>query len=1044
MKNNRILICFVYLALLMPAFLWGQFGKNKVQYEQFEWNYIQSAHFDIFYTDDNKALAEFAATEAEKAYMSIKQLLNWPLQKRYTVIVYDSHNAFQQTNVIYEYMPEGVGGVTELFKNRVVVPFDGSYRDLRHVLHHELVHAVMNDMYYGGNIQSLVSGSVTLQIPGWLAEGTCEYESLRWDVQTDMFMRDYAFNGNFVPMEYLSGYYTYKAGQSIFRFIDEVYGYEKLTEFYTSLKSTHNVNRSIQRVFKMDSEELNKAWYQYLKKEFWPDIELADQISKMAVQLTDHIELGNSQNVSPAISPSGSEIIFMSDRNGYADIFKMKVEDGSEVKKIVGGQRKASLEELKWLSPGISWSSDSKHFVFAAKSGRYDALIIVNSKTKRQRVIPMKELKGVFSAAWHPKKDIIAFEGNTGTQSDIFIYDIRKKTLVNLTNDSHADKNPAWSPDGKKLIYVSERERISHYYPERHPMQYDLYEIDLNSRVKRELTHTDWDENYPVYDPNGRGILFVSDESGIQNIYVKKWNHDPYPISNILGGIYHLDLDRKGQTLVFSAFEKGGWDIYRMSKPFEKPPLTLKKTNFRQTEQTLHTNPRTAPPSLIKNQADSSGSRATIHQTPQAEINENYNKFVFMPQYRDGISSAASADTVQLDSVTIMTAEGDYFDYKYKTKFSLDLVDSQMGYSTFYGFQGMAAFLFSDVLGDHQIAISTELYIDLKNSDYALSYYYLKRRTNFGFSYFNYSDHYYTYYMGGIAITHYRNYGMDFVASYPLNRYQRFDYNQSYFVASRELLNAGDFENPTAFNYSINTAISSFSYVFDNVLWSYTAPMDGMRYRLQYDYVPSLGEQSPTFNTLSLDFRKYWKVDFDYHFMARASAGTSWGKNQQNFMIGGIDNWLNYRYNPEAPIFGSSSGNFTDQMDVYYFSRFITPVRGVRYFEKSGGNYFLFNFELRYPFIEYARLRFPLPINLYQVRGVWFTDIGSAWSGKLQPYRENGILPFGNHYEDLVSSTGFGLRIFLGYFLLRTDIAWEYDGNGFSKPRYLFSIGGDL
>ena len=220
--------------------------------------------------------------------------------------------------------------------------------------------------------------------------------------------------------------------------------------------------------------------------------------------------------------------------------------------------------------------------------------------------------------------------------------------------------------------------------------------------------------------------------------------------------------------------------------------------------------------------------------------------------------------------------------------------------------------------------------------------------------------------------------------------------------------------------------------------------MDGMRYRLQYDYVPKLNTISPTFNTLSFDFRKYWKVDFDYHFLARLSTGTSWGKNPQNFMIGGIDNWLNYRYNPDAPIFGNSSGNFTDQMDIYYFSRFITPVRGVRYFEKSGGNYFLLNFELRYPFIEYARLRFPLPINLYQVRGVWFTDIGAAWSGKLQPYREQGILPFGNHYEDMVSSTGFGLRIFLGYFLLRTDLAWEYDGSGFSKPRYLFSIGGDL
>jgi len=47
-------------------------------------------------------------------------------------------------------------------------------------------------------------------------------------------------------------------------------------------------------------------------------------------------------------------------------------------------------------------------------------------------------------------------------------------------------------------------------------------------------------------------------------------------------------------------------------------------------------------------------------------------------------------------------------------------------------------------------------------------------------------------------------------------------------------------------------------------------------------------------------------------------------------------------------------------------------------------------------------------------------------------------------YQDLLVSTGMGIRIYLGYFLLRIDTAWEYDGQGFSKPRYLFSLGGDF
>ena len=63
-------------------------------------------------------------------------------------------NEFQQNNVVSVYMQEGILGVTELYKNRVVMPFEGDYQEFRNTLHHELVHAMINDMVYGGRIQN--------------------------------------------------------------------------------------------------------------------------------------------------------------------------------------------------------------------------------------------------------------------------------------------------------------------------------------------------------------------------------------------------------------------------------------------------------------------------------------------------------------------------------------------------------------------------------------------------------------------------------------------------------------------------------------------------------------------------------------------------------------------------------------------------------------------------------------------------------------------------------------------------------------------------
>ncbi|MCK7523337.1 MAG: hypothetical protein MZV64_39630 [Ignavibacteriales bacterium] len=75
-------------------------------------------------------------------------------------------------------------------RTELLVQFTGSYKQYRHLIHHELVHAVMNDMFYGGSIQNIISNNITLQFPLWFSEGLAEYEALGWDVDTDMFIRD--------------------------------------------------------------------------------------------------------------------------------------------------------------------------------------------------------------------------------------------------------------------------------------------------------------------------------------------------------------------------------------------------------------------------------------------------------------------------------------------------------------------------------------------------------------------------------------------------------------------------------------------------------------------------------------------------------------------------------------------------------------------------------------------------------------------------------------------------------------------------------------
>ena len=109
MKNktgirNPIFIIYLWVVLLFsvhPVFP-QYFGKNKVQYKKFHWEFVQSRHFDVYYYDDNKELAEFAADVAESSYVSLKTNFRYEIEKRIPILIYNGHNDFSQTNVTSE------------------------------------------------------------------------------------------------------------------------------------------------------------------------------------------------------------------------------------------------------------------------------------------------------------------------------------------------------------------------------------------------------------------------------------------------------------------------------------------------------------------------------------------------------------------------------------------------------------------------------------------------------------------------------------------------------------------------------------------------------------------------------------------------------------------------------------------------------------------------------------------------------------------------------------------------------------------------------
>ncbi|MEO8167879.1 MAG: DPP IV N-terminal domain-containing protein, partial [bacterium] len=594
MKARRLLLGLVLLAGLMPAFLFSQdasFGKNKVQYSKFNWFYIQTDHFDIYFSDGGEQLAEFTAAVAETAYASISKSFRYQLVNRVPIIVANSHNDFQQNNVVNEYLDEGIGGVTELFKNRVLVPFEGNYKMFRHVIHHELVHAVVNDMFYGGSIQSIIANNITLQLPLWFNEGIAEYEAQKWETDSDMFLRDATVHEYLPSISRLNGYFAYRGGQSLWWYIATKYGQQKIGDILNRIKSTRNVEAGFRGALGLGFEELNDRWQKEMKVLYWPDVAKREEPADYARRLTDHKKDGNFYNTSPALSPQGDRLAFISDRSDYLDVFTMSTIDGKIEDKIIDGQTTNDFEELKLLTPRLTWSPDGKKIALAAKAGEQDAILIVDMETGEREKLTF-DLNAIYSVDWSPKGDKLAFVGNKLAQSDIYVYDMVSKKLTNLTDDIFSDSDPSWSQDGNTVFFASDRGEnlrgktadMLHYdYSER-----DLYRKNIETgSMERLLDWQNSDEGSVVASPDGKKILFVSDKNGINNIYeLNLETHATRPITNSLSGVYQLSLSHDGSKLAFASLNYAGFDLFLMRNPFERdlkvPELEL--TEFFKTK----------------------------------------------------------------------------------------------------------------------------------------------------------------------------------------------------------------------------------------------------------------------------------------------------------------------------------------------------------------------------------------------------------------------------------------------------------------------------
>ena len=993
----------------------GYFGQNQVQYDRFKWSVIETEHFLVYYYPEERRASMDAARMAERAYARLSRVLDHQFREKKPIMLFASRTDFGQNNVTGD-LGEGTGGVTEALRHRMLLNFTGDYRSFEHVMAHEMVHAFQYDIFARGRAGSGLQNLAANFPPLWFAEGMAEYLSLGpSDANTNAWMRDAAMNGKLPTAKLMTQrpdvFFPYRFGHAFWTFVGKRWGDESIGQIMNAVP-TVGVERAFKRELGVALEDLADEWKESLQNEHLPQIAALERPRKFAQPLLTARRTGGEIFLAPSLSHDGKLIAFLS--NGsfargevFIDLWLANAENGKRIKRLVKSTLNPDFEELRVLYSQSAFSPDGKLLALTAQAEGRDQLYLLEVRTQKVIKRFKLDLEGITGPTWSPDGKRIAFSGNRGGITDLYVVDSDGKNFKRLTDDVFGDLQPQWSPDGKTIAFATDRGEGADLALLKFP-HWQIATYDMESGTVEVIPGQAGLNINPQWAPDSKSIAFVSDRSGIANVFLYEFeSREHFQLTNVAGAISaiteyspSISWARRADRLAFTYYDNGDYTIWQVNNP-----RAMKKQPYR-------------APTLV---AVAPGDSTTV----------------------SGSAPVRAPLTIQqlLDSADLSLPDTTKFnDAPYRVRFQPDYVARpSVGYAPdAYGRNvfGGTTIILSDMLGNHRVAISGEVNGRIKEANMYVGYATLGRRTqtNNAFSQFPYyflsNDRLVTTPTPGVEreeqeITTYIARQLFTNTSYPLNRFSRFEIGGGLnnigrqrlflqrFVEDRRKVSEWRVDSLVK-DAGLNYAEAHLAYVSDNTLFGYTGPILGRRYRFQV--TPVAGGLN--WMEYLADYRRYDAIIFNYLTLAtRGYAKISVGPDEDQFRtyIARPDFVRGYDRNnllfQSCPLIGASSVNCS-----------ATQLLGSRVA--------VVNAELRFPLVRRFELGL-LPIALPPLEGLLFYDAGVAWSKDQTVYGHKPEMYDPSIQRYPLRSYGAGLRLNLFNFaILRWDYAVPLDAAG--------------
>ena len=1041
------------------------FGKNRVQYINFYWQYYRFDKFDTYFYVGGKELAEYTAEYASTRIGELEYKLEYALEHRIVFIIYNKHTDFKQSNIglITGKQEYNIGGQTKIINNKVFLFFEGNHHKLKQQIDAAITEVILREMLFGGSIKDRLTNTALLNLPLWYEKGLISFYSKKWDLSIENKIKDGILTDKYKKINRLKANDAVYAGHSFWKYISDNYGDAVVSNVVYLTRLSKNVDNGFMFVLGIPLKDLLLDWFEYYKTKF-----NEENIGKNIPETEKLLKRTKKKRVYQQlkISPDDNYIAYTTNELGKYIVWIYNTQTHKRKRIFSKGNKLEQITDYSY--PILAWHPSGKFLsIITEQKGKMFLSYYILS-TKKIETQELFYIDKYLDFSYSDDGLFFVFSGINHGHTDIYVHSVAANSNKKITNDVADDLNPRFINNSNDIIFSSNRIADTLPLDKKNSVQtsdfYDLFIYNYKDKSNKltRLSNSPYFDEFKPFEIKNNTFSYLSDENGIINrqlikidstisfidtsihyrYFTKHYNLSNYS-TNVLDYNVNKNTGRYGEII----FNKKRYHLFTDYLNTKENSFSgdYKNTKFRDLYKQYLINKDSVTKEgdyYYEQEPDS------LVITPKQYLNidssfVDINNYIFEFEKKKFLLNINDSLGEQEDSAGFQLPKQLVYFTNFYTNTLVNQIDFGFLNSSYQAFTGGAVYfnpgfnVFTkigvvDLFEDYKITGGIRFSPDFQSNEYLISLVNLKKQMDKKIIFHRQSFENSTQYF--ISKTH--SHELMYILKYPFSqvsavratetiRYDRTSY------LSTDYVNLDKKANSRVWNGL------KVEYIYDNTFNRGLNLYNGTRLKVFGEFYKQIDKEiNSNFFVVGADVRNYLKIHRDLIWANRFAASSSFGNSLLIYYLGGVDNWINL--SSKVRTFDNSIRVDTDKNYVY--QTLATNMRGFTQNIRNGNNFAVINSEIRWPIIKYFANR-PLNsgfLNNFMIIG--FADIGSAWTG-LTPYSGNNaynqevitngpitvIIDKGK--EPIVAGYGFGLRTrLLGYYV-RADWAWGIENN---------------